>query len=117
MTGKAHDQLMRTIRGYIKVLDDSAILQTPNLFIESTYLDANNLSRPCYLLTKKGCDMVARLIRRLVKKESYLQFTATYVTKFEEMEKQIKSNVPQISREQQLVSSIYSGGLDAMEGN
>lgn len=33
MTRKAHDQLMRIIRGYIKVLDDSAILQTPNLFL------------------------------------------------------------------------------------
>ena len=30
-------------------------------------------------------------------------FTATYVTKFEEMETQIKANIPHISKEQELV--------------
>jgi Rha family phage regulatory protein len=111
MTGKAHDKLLRDIRGYIKVLDQSPKLETANFFIESTYENNNNQSYPCYLLTRKGCDMVANKMTG----EKGILFTATYVTKFEEMENQIKSNVPQISREQELVLAIYSGGLDAVE--
>ena len=111
MVEKPHDQLMRSIRGYIKVLDDSAKLQTPNFFIESTYINSQNKQQPCYLLTKKGCDMVANKMTG----EKGILFTAEYVTKFDEMEKQIKSNTPQISREQQLVLSIYNGGIEAVE--
>lgn len=60
LVGKEHDQLLRSIRGYIKVLDQSANLQTDDFFIESTYKNENNQSYPCYLLTRKGCDMVAK---------------------------------------------------------
>jgi len=86
MIGKPHDQLMRSIRGYIKVLDDSAKLQTQDFFIEATYTNTQNKEQPCYLLTRKGCDMVANKMTG----EKGILFTATYVTKFEEMENQIK---------------------------
>ena len=42
-------------------------------------------------------------------------FTATYVTKFAEMENQIKANSPQISKEQELVLAIYNGVIGAVE--
>jgi len=45
---------------------------------------------PCYLITKKGCDMVANKMTG----EKGVLFTATYVTKFDEMEKQIKGAMP-----------------------
>lgn len=48
MRGEALERLLRTIRGYIKVLVDSAKLQTPNFFIESTYINAENKEQPCY---------------------------------------------------------------------
>jgi len=87
MVGKQHKHLMRDIKGYVEVLDPSPNLDSANFFIESTYKDANNQVRPCYLLTKKGCDMVAN---KMTGAKGVL-FTATYVTRFEEMENEIKS--------------------------
>lgn len=84
---KEHDQLLRSIRGYIKILDQSAKLQTADFFIETTYKNNNNQSYPCYLLTKKGCDMVANKMTG----EKGIIFTATYVSKFEEMEQKLKN--------------------------
>lgn len=89
MVGKEHDQLMRSIRGYVKVLDDSAKLQTPNFFIESFYINKQNKKQPCYLITKKGCDMVANKMTG----EKGILFTATYVTRFEEMENHLKKDL------------------------
>ncbi|MBE6088435.1 MAG: hypothetical protein E7206_10410 [Clostridium beijerinckii] len=67
MTGKTHDQLMRATRGYIKLLDASAKMQTSNFFVESAYLDVYQSEKPCYLLTKKGCDMVDNKIKYKLK--------------------------------------------------
>ncbi|AQR93399.1 Rha family transcriptional regulator [Clostridium saccharoperbutylacetonicum] len=89
MTGKRHDHLIRDIKGYIKVLDDSPTLGTPNFFVESTYINSQNKEQPCYLLTRKGCDMVANKMTG----EKGILFTATYVTKFEEMEQQMNKDI------------------------
>ena len=89
MIGKDHDQLLRSIKGYAEILSSSpsAKLQTAQFFIESVYTDKQNQERPCYLLTKKGCDMVANKMTG----EKGILFTATYVTKFEEMEQTLKA--------------------------
>lgn len=85
MTGKDHDKVLRDIRKYVKVLEDSPNLATPNFFIESTYVNSQNKVQPCYELTRKGCDMVANKMTG----EKGILFTAAYVTRFEEMEKEI----------------------------
>jgi len=85
MVDKPHDQLMRSIRTYIEYME-SAKMQTADFFVPSTYLDTQNQERPCYLLTRKGCDMVANKMTG----EKGVLFTATYVTKFEEMENSLK---------------------------
>ena len=76
MIGKEHFHLMRDISSYMKVLngietedsDESKIgfvknsrlkIKPSDFFLESTYLDGKGEIRPCCLLTKKGCDMVA----------------------------------------------------------
>ena len=61
MVGKNHKDLMRSIREYVETLDRSIKRNfAPNdFFIESTYKDSIGRTLPCYLLTKKGCDMVA----------------------------------------------------------
>ncbi|KPU43019.1 phage regulatory protein Rha [Oxobacter pfennigii] len=60
ITDKDHSNLMRDIRGYIDILDTpDSNLKAANFFIESTYMDRQNQERRCYLLTRKGCDMVA----------------------------------------------------------
>lgn len=81
MVDKQHKHLLRDIENY-----ESAILQSPNLdsanyFIQSTYLGGNNQNYKNYLLTKKGCDMVANKMTG----EKGILFTATYVNAFHEM--------------------------------
>lgn len=88
MVEKEHAHLMRDIRGYVDVIDNgpNPELDSAHFFIESTYFDRQNQERPCYLITRKGCDMVANKMTG----EKGVLFTATYVTKFEEMERQQK---------------------------
>lgn len=97
MVEKNHCDLLRDIRNYIQTLDKSenAKLLSRDFFIPSTYTTEGNFKEyPCYLLTRKGCDMVANKMTG----EKGILFTAAYVTKFEEMEKslQYKSLSPEL---------------------
>lgn len=85
MTDKTHAHLMRDIQGYKKVLDQNPNLDSANFFINSTYQSDTGQNYKCYLLTKKGCDMVAN---KMTGQKGVL-FTAEYVTRFEEMEQEI----------------------------
>lgn len=87
VVGKRHDHLIRDIKKYVAVLDENPNLGTHNFFIEHSYKSAQNKEMPCYLLTKKGCDMVANKLTG----EKGILFTATYVTRFEEMESELKT--------------------------
>lgn len=95
MVGKNHQHLLRDVRGYVEVLEDSPNLDSQDFFIESTYLNSQNKIQPCYLLTKKGCDMVANKMTG----EKGILFTAEYVTRFDEMERSLTNNqlVPTVS--------------------
>lgn len=95
MTGKNHQHLMRDIRGYIKVLEDSPKLDSQDFFIESTYKNSQNKTQPCYLLTKQGCEMVANKMTG----EKGILFTAEYVQAFNKMEEHIKQQTPQITND------------------
>lgn len=102
MVGRDHNQLMRSIREYIKVLDQSAKLHAASFFIESTYKNDNNQSYPCYLLTKQGCEMVANKMTG----EKGVLFTATYVQAFNRMEKFTKGNLSINEFKGQLVTLV-----------
>lgn len=88
MMGKKHAHLMRDIKGYVEILNESNF-GLSDFFVQNTYQDTTGRTLPCYLLTKKGCDMVAN---KMTGAKGVL-FTATYVTRFEEMENQLKSQV------------------------
>lgn len=90
MTGKRHDHLIRDIDGYVAILNQTPSLGADNFFIESYYEAGTGKSYKCYLLTRKGCDMVAN---KMTGKKGVL-FTAAYVTKFEEMERTISMQQP-----------------------
>jgi hypothetical protein len=49
---------LKDIRRYAVQLAEGKI-SLGDFFSESTYLDSNNQSRPCYLVTKKGCEFIA----------------------------------------------------------
>lgn len=94
MIGKRHDHLIRDIEGYKAVLDQNPDLGADQFFEESSYEAGTGKQYRCYLLTRIGCDMVANKMTG----EKGVLFTAAYVTKFEEMEKQLRSNPPQMSQ-------------------
>lgn len=104
LVGKEHKNLIRDIKGYEKVLKDSSNLSSQDFFIESTYINSQNKTQPCYLLTRKGCDMVANKMTG----EKGIIFTATYVSRFEEMENKLKNNLPTTYKEAllQLVEQV-----------
>ena len=82
MVEKQHKHLIRDIENYQSVILQSPNLDPTNYFVESTYIGANNRATKHYLLTKKGCDMVANKMTG----EKGILFTATYVNAFHEME-------------------------------
>lgn len=53
-----HKELLRKIKGYDEILT-SAKLRSLDFFIPNTYIDSKGEERPCYLLTKQGCEMIA----------------------------------------------------------
>ena len=116
--GKNHKELLRDIRNFVEILEKaterkSALSESSSesnerksalvgkstesnfglsdFFIPSTYTDSTGRTLPCYLLTKKGCDMVANKMTG----EKGVLFTAAYVTAFEKMRKDLTCVLPQ----------------------
>lgn len=55
-----HAHLCRNIEGYINILSQNPNLDSQDFFALSSYkTEGNNKTYPCYLITKKGCDMIA----------------------------------------------------------
>lgn len=77
---REHSKLLRTIRTYCDYLNEAKI-GLVDFFVEAEYEDGKGEKRPCYLITKKGCDMIAN---KLTSKKGVL-FTAAYVSAFENM--------------------------------
>lgn len=88
MVDMEHKNLLSKIRKYIEILDGSK-LRSQDFFVPRTYINSQNKEQPCYLLTKKGCEMVANKLTG----EKGVIFTAKYVNRFEEMEKHIKQQI------------------------
>lgn len=58
MVGKEHSKLLRDIRNYVEQFNQSKI-GFVDFFTESTYKDNKGEIRPCYNVTKKGCEFIA----------------------------------------------------------
>lgn len=58
MVEKEHKNLMRDIRSYVEKLGKLKI-ELSDFFKESTYKNSQNRDMPCYLITKKGCELIA----------------------------------------------------------
>ena len=78
MIERPHNDLIKSIRNYVDYLTKGNY-PLSEFFIRSTYQDSTGRTLPCYLLTRKGCDMVANKMTG----EKRVLFTAAYVTKFE----------------------------------
>ena len=86
LVDKRHSDLCRDIARYIAILTERNFALS-DFFVESIYRDTSGKANKCYLLTKKGCDMVANKMTG----EKGVLFTATYIDKFYEMEHRLKS--------------------------
>lgn len=92
MIGKRHTDLLRDVKRYIEYMGESAErkIASGDFFKETTYFDSNNQQRPCYEVTKKGCELIGH---KLTGKKGVL-FTASYINRFHEMEEELKNPKP-----------------------
>ena len=89
MVEKDHSKLLRDIRSYTEQLNESKI-GLVDFFTESTYTDKKGEIRPCYLVTKKGCEFIAHKMTGT----KGTAFTAKYINRFHEMEEVIEEKKP-----------------------
>ena len=85
---RTHYDLIKIIRRNIKFLIDGKI-SVNDFFLENTYVDNIGRSLPCFLLTKMGCELIAN---KLTGKKGTL-FTAAYVKRFNELEREEKAEL------------------------
>lgn len=101
MIGRGHKELLRSIRLYAKNMEkvaertnapgkenaegESSPRSKEEYFKESTYEDANGQSRPCFNVTKKGCEFIAHKMNGIKGTE----FTMRYIDRFHDMEEAI----------------------------
>ncbi len=95
IVGKEHRKLLRDIRIYIEQLNQSNI-GLVDFFIESTYIDGKGESRPCYMVTKKGCEFIAHKLTGI----KGTKFTATYINRFHEMENALEMQATPVALQQ-----------------
>lgn len=83
MVGRQHKDVLRNIRNIIKYIDlDMEFVKS--CFLKSNYVDYRNRKQPCYLITKKGCELYARSMHI----EKGALFAVNYIKKFSETEEQ-----------------------------
>lgn len=107
MIGTEHWELLRKLdgrtkkdgthtKGYVEIINGNHLV-VDDYFIKSNYKDAKGEERPCYLVTRLGCDFLANKFTG----EKGILFTARYVKRFDEMKQKIKNpfNLPATYKE------------------
>ena len=87
MIGKNHSDLLRDITRYSNYFNGSKVALV-EFFQESQYLDSKGEKRKNYRITRKGCEFLAH---KLTGRKGSI-FTALYINKFHEMEKEANNN-------------------------
>ena len=98
MVDKAHSELLKDIRRYISQFNEGN-LPYVDFFKENTYRDTKGETRPCYRITKKGCEFIAHKLTGI----KGTVFTARYINRFHEMQdilskKEVEPELPWIIR-------------------
>lgn len=86
MIGKNHWDLLRDIRRYVAQFNGSN-LASVDFFEESSYIDSKGEERPCFNVSKKGCEFIAHKLTGIKGTE----FTARYINRFHDMEAMLKN--------------------------
>lgn len=85
----AGHNVLKDIRRIISQLGD--VKSYESYFIESNYTNSQNKELPCFLLTKKGCELYGTRMTG----EKGTQFAVRYIERFKEMEQHIEHQLPQ----------------------
>ncbi len=96
-----HSDLLRKIKKYETVLLN-AKLRSVDYFQESKYNDNSGKENRYYLVTKKGCDMVANKMTG----DKGIIFTAKYIDRFYEMEQLLLEKQTQLWQDTRIESKI-----------
>lgn len=83
---RPHSDLLKSIRKYCEFLTEGKI-SVSEYYIPAQYEDSTGRELPCFLITKRGCDMIAN---KLTGRKGVL-FTAAYVSAFERMREQLST--------------------------
>lgn len=102
MVEKQHSELLKDIRRYATQLNEGNI-PLVDFFSESTYQDGKGESRPCYQVTKKGCEFIGNKLTGV----KGAKFTARYIEKFHTMEQSLTLTLQNLSPELQMFQSIF----------
>lgn len=103
----------KKVKGIIQILSDNKIV-VADFFQESSYTDEQGKERPCYKVTKLGCDFLANKFNG----EKGIVFTARYVKRFADMEEAIKQPQAALLKNDDLFADCYISKqqLDASRG-
>jgi Rha family phage regulatory protein len=104
MVGRRHDQVIRDIRKITEQLNDHKNVDV-DYFTEDTYKDGKGEIRPCYRLTKKGCELFST---RMTGAKG-TQFAVAYIDRFNQMEQHIKQqpDISNLSPELQMFNQMF----------
>ena len=86
MVEKQHNEILKSIRKYSEYFNEGKI-PLVDFWTSDTYTDGKGETRPCYLITKKGCEFIAH---KTTGAKGTI-FTARYINRFHEMEDALKS--------------------------
>lgn len=87
MVEKQHNELLKDIRRYAKQLNEGEIPHV-EFFKESSYVDEKGQARPCFDVSRKGCEYIANKLTGV----KGAVFTAKFINRFHDMEDYIKQN-------------------------
>ena len=110
MLGREHFEILRYIEGsngrvgILTTLQNTKWCST-DYFIESSYKDTFGRDCKCYLVTKKGCELIGNKQNG----EKGTLFCLAYVERFNEMEKELKNNNPTLAKEDELILAVVKG--------
>ena len=107
----AHNNLMKSIESEIRSLKCLEIAEVN--FYHSSYIDSNNKTRPCYVLTDKG------MLQILNKESAIVRYKVTeLIEELKEenakLKQQLQNQQSQLSPQEQLALQLFNGGIDAI---
>lgn len=101
MVDRRHDQVLRDINTIIGHFGDDH-KSVGNYFIAGGYTDSRNRKKPCFKLTKKGCELYGTRMTG----EKGTQFAVAYIERFNEMEQHLQKPMSQLEIMQMQINQL-----------